>query len=110
MYRGFGRLGRFQEPRVPVRHRGTLKFDKTSYPCLVKDVSQNGIQIMSSRECPVGQLLKFGCELFPGKFLECKVEVKHASDQSLGLKVIEIYDRGISPCQLFLEDQYADRL
>lgn len=110
MYRGFSRLGRFQEPRVPVRRRGTLKFDKTSYPRLVEGVSQNGIQIMSSREFPVGQLLEFGCGLFSGKFLEYKVEVGHVSDQSLGLRIMEIDDRGISPHQLFLEDQYADRL
>ena len=87
-----------------------MKFDKTSYPCLVEGVSHNGIQIMSSRQFPVDQLLEFGCELFSGKFLECKVEVGHVSDQSLRLRIIEIDDRWISPRQLFLEDQYADRL
>ena len=98
------------ERRVPVTHRGTLKVEDSSYPCLVEDMSQNGIRIMSSREFPVGQLLEFQCELFPGKILECKVEVRHVSDQSLGLKIVEIDEKGISLCQLFLEEQYADRL
>ena len=98
------------EPRVLVRHRGTLKSADASYPCLIENMSQNGILIMSSREFPVGEILEFRCELFPDKILECKVEVRHVSDQGLGLKIIEIDDKGISLCQLFLEEQYADKL
>jgi hypothetical protein len=98
------------EPRVLIRHRGTLKSGDNSYPCLVEDMSQNGVLVMSSREFPVGEILEFRCELFPGKILDCKVEVRHVSDEAVGLKIIEIDENGIKLCQLFLEEQYADKL
>lgn len=98
------------EPRVPVRHRGTLKSADASYPCLLENMSQNGFLIVSSREFPVGEILEIRCELFPGKILECKVEVRHVSDQSLGLKIVEIDDRGRSLCHLFLKEQFAGKL
>jgi hypothetical protein len=98
------------EPRIPVRHRGTLKSGDESFPCLIENMSQNGVLIMSSREFPVGEVLEFRCELFPGKVLECKVEVRHVSDQTLGLKIVEIDEKGVNLCQLFLEEQYAEKL
>jgi hypothetical protein len=98
------------EPRILVRHRGTLKSGDDSFPCLIENMSQNGVLVMCSREFPVGEILEFSCELFPGKILDCKIEIRHVSDQTLGLKIIEIDEKGISLCQLFLEEQYADKL
>jgi hypothetical protein len=98
------------EPRILVRHRGTLKSGEDSFPCLIENMSQNGVLVMCSREFPIGEILEFSCELFPGKILDCKIEIRHVSDQTLGLKIIEIGEKGISLCQLFLEEQYADKL
>jgi hypothetical protein len=73
-------------------------------------MSENGIFLMCSRELTVGQVLDFRCELFPGKLLECKIEVKHVGESSVGTKIIDIDKRGASLCQLFLQEQYSDRL
>ncbi len=73
-------------------------------------MSDNGILIMSNRELPVGQVLEYRCELFPGQFLDCKLEVMHVDDTRLGTKIIEIDKRGMSLCKLFLEEQVAHKL
>ncbi len=80
------------------------------FPCLIVDMSESGILILSNREFPVGQVLEFRCEPFPGKLLKCKLEVIHVNDTGLGTKIVEIDERGINLCQVFLEDQYANRL
>ena len=98
------------EQRVPVNYRGTLMLEDASFPCLVEDMSKGGILVMSSREFPVGQVLGFKCELFPGKVLECKVEVRHVSDQTFGMQIVEIDEYGSQLCQLYLDEQYADKL
>jgi hypothetical protein len=98
------------EARIPVRQRGTLNAGETWFPCLIQDMSENGFLIMCSRELTVGQVLEFRCELFPAKLLECKIEVRHVGDTGLGTKIVEIDKRGASLCQLFLQEQYSDRL
>ena len=99
------------EVRMPINHKGALSSrDSLWFPCLIVDMSDSGILMMSNREIPVGQVLDFRCELFPKKYLECKLEVMHVDDTRLGAKIVEIDDRGISLCKLFLEEQYAHKL
>ena len=97
--------------RVPVSQKGTLSSGGSLwFPCLIVDMSDSGILMMSNREIPVGQVLDYRCELFPGKFLECKLEVMHVDDTRLGTKIVEIDENGMSLCKLFLEEQYAHKL
>jgi hypothetical protein len=98
------------EPRVPVRLRGTLYSGDTPVPCLIENLSQNGILVMCTREFPVGQIMDFKCELFPGKLLNCKLEVRHVTDDFVGMKIVEIDETGRNLCQLYLEEHYAERL
>ena len=96
--------------RLEVNQRGSLNAGGTWFPCLIVDMSDGGILLMSNREFPVGQILEFKSELFPGKVLECKVEVMHVDDTRLGTKIIEIDMQGHNLCQAYLEEQYAVRL
>ena len=64
---------------------------------------------MSNRELPVGQVLEYRCELFPGQFLDCKLEVMHVDDTRLGTKIKEIEKNGTNLCQSYLEEEFADR-
>ncbi|MBI2297156.1 MAG: PilZ domain-containing protein [Betaproteobacteria bacterium] len=98
------------EARIVVSQRGQLSSGNTWFPCMVLDMSDNGFLIMSSKELVVGQVLEFRCELFPGKTLECKIETRHVSDAGVGTKIVEIDKKGISLCQLFLQEQYSDKL
>ena len=96
--------------RIPVNQRGTLNSGDAWFPCLIEDMSESGILIMSNREFSVGQVLDFRCEVFTGKMLECKLEVRHVEETSLGTKIIEIDEEAISLCHDFLEEQYGHRL
>ena len=98
--------------RLEVNQRGSLNIGGGDawFPCLIVDMSDSGVLLMSNREFPVGQILVFKSELFPDKVLECKVEVMHVDDTRLGTKIIEISDAGRKLCQAYLEEQYAVRL
>ena len=97
-------------PRLSVNQRGNLNAGDEWFPCLIVDMSNSGILLMSIREFSVGQILTFKSELFPDKFLECKLEVVHVDDGRLGTKIIEIDNPGLNLCQAYLEEQYAVRL
>ena len=98
------------EARIAVRERGSLKCGDAWFPCTVLNMSNNGFFISCNKELSVGQLLEFRCELFPGKNLECKIEIRHVSHAGMGSKIVEIDNRGINLCQLYLEEQYSHKL
>jgi hypothetical protein len=99
------------EVRIPVIQKGTLSSGDTLwFPCLIVDMSDSGILIMSNREIPVGQVLDFRCELFPKQYLECTLEIVHVDDTRLGAKIVDIDAKGISLRKLFLEEQFAHKM
>jgi hypothetical protein len=108
------------EARIAVREKGLLK-DGASiavsltagddwFPCMVHDMSDSGFQILCSKELSVGQVLDLRCELFPGRTLNCRIEVRHISSAGIGTKVVAIDDRGRSLLKLYLEEQYSLKL
>ena len=95
--------------RVQVSRKGALKSGNFWFPCLIENMSENGLLVMSNRVFPVGQVLEFRCELFPRKLLNCKLKVKHVHDTVLGTQVIEIDQTDNGTYQMFLGEQYAHR-
>ena len=98
------------EPRIPVSRRGTLKSGEIWFPCLVQDMSKKGFFLVSNRPHAVGQAIDLRCALFPERHLECKVEVRHVNDMGVGAKSVEIDQKSLDLCTLYLQEQYADRL
>jgi hypothetical protein len=47
------------------------------------------------------------CELVPQKTLDCKIEIRHATDSGLGTKIVEIDNRGTALLQMYLQEQYS---
>lgn len=98
------------EARISVSQGGSLNSGETWFPCTVQDMSDNGFLIFCNKKLLVGQVLEFRCELYPQKYLECKIEIRHNSAKGVGTKIIEIDKKGISLCQLFLQEQYSNKL
>ena len=103
------------EARIPVKEKGALSagslgIEDSWFPCMVQDMSDNGMLVLSGQELAVGQVLDFRCELFPQKTLKCKIEIKHVSATGCGAKIIEIDGRGAALCQLYLQEQYSLKL
>ncbi len=98
------------EVRIPVTRRGTLNIEGDWFPCMVLDMSDSGFLIMSTKPLEAGQALDFRSELFPGKVLECKIEVRHVGEAGAGTKITEIDDKGHTLVQLFLQEHYSSRL
>jgi hypothetical protein len=99
------------ELRIAVSERGTLNSGEPEwFPCMVLDVSDHGFLIVCTKTLSVGQVLQFRCELFPQKTLDCKVEIRHATDSGLGTKIVEIDNKGTGLLQSYLQEQYSTRL
>ena len=73
----------------------------------MQDMSHGGFLLLCTEQFSVGQVLHFSCELLPEQVLECKIKVMHVGDSIIGTKIVDIDDRGIELCQLFLRDQVS---
>ncbi len=94
------------ESRIPVSQRGTVNSGEPEWlPCMVLDVSDHGFLIVCTKTPSVGQLLEFRCEFFPQKTLECKIEVRHATESGVGTRIVEIDNKGAVLLQSYLQEQ-----
>lgn len=93
------------EERVRVSCRGTLRAGEASAPCMIQNMCSRGFLIKASKELPVGRVLQLTCELYPGKTIECTVQVRHVNADCLGARVTEISDEAQAACMQFLRAQ-----
>ena len=97
------------ELRIPITHRGALAVPDAWVPCLIENVSSVGFLIMCSKKFTVGEVLELKCALYPERFLQCKVEVRHITDMCVGTKIVEINNDGIALYRQFLDEHYILR-
>jgi hypothetical protein len=95
------------ELRVPITHRGALAVQGAWVPCLIQNFSSKGFLIMCNKKFSVGQVLELKCELYPGRFLQCKVEVRNITEMCIGTMIVEINDDGLTLCRQFLDEHFS---
>lgn len=99
-----------KEPRIPRARKATLTLAGTSVPCVMQDLSMKGFLIMCTRPVAVGAELELKCELYPERFMTCKIHVRHVSDMCLGTEIMEISESSARLCREFIEEHYSERL
>ena len=95
------------ELRVPITHRGTLGAPSPPFPCLIQDFSSQGFLIMCAAKAQIGDILELKCELYPGRFLQCQIEVRHVNDDCIGTKIVDVSDDGLKLCRQFINDHFS---
>jgi len=98
------------EARIPVTQRGTLSAGGDWFPCMILDVSNSGFLLVSNKQLTVRDIFDFRCELYPGKVLECKIEIMHVDNDSAGTLITEIDEKAMALFQAYLQEKYAINL
>ena len=93
-----------------MTRRGALSLAGGAVPCLVQNLSSGGFLIMCTKEVSVGQILELKCELYPDRFLQCKVEVRHVHEEFVGAKIVEVNEAVMKLCRQYLEEYYSEHL
>ena len=96
--------------RVAVTRRGALDAGEEHFPCIVQDMSDDGLLFICTRDLEVGQILDFYCELYPDQPLECKLEIMHITNGGVGAKFINVDDRGVALIHSFLEERVTEKV
>ncbi len=95
------------EVRVPVMHRGNLSAGNDWFQCMVMDMSNSGLLLVSNRLLEIGQTFDFRCELAPGKTFNCRSEVMHSDDDSAGAMITEIGEPATKLLRAYLEKKLS---
>ena len=78
------------EVRVPVMQRGDLSAGSDWFKCMVMDMSNSGLLLVSNKLLEVGQTFDFRCGFGPGKEFNCMIEIMHSNDDTAGAMITEI--------------------
>jgi hypothetical protein len=76
--------------RIPVAYKGAISDGQRTLKCLIQDVSDSGMLIVASEPFRIGQILDLKCDIEPGRYLECKIEVRFCDDTCMGVRIVEI--------------------
>jgi len=92
------------EVRVPITHRAKVGMTSGWMPCLIQDFSTKGFRLMCDAKVSAGDILELRSELYPERVLECKIEVRHISEDNLGTRIVEVSDTGAKLCKQFIDE------
>ena len=92
--------------RIELGRRGWLSSGGTTIPCVIENISTQGFFIMSTTTYPVGAVVDLKCELFPQRFLQCRIEVVRIADSCMGARIVEINAYARNLCRQFIEERY----
>lgn len=95
------------EERVPVSFAGTLRLGDTTTECVVQNMCSRGFLIKADRELPIGKVVDSTCELYPGRVVQCTVQVRHINAGCLGAKVTEMSEEDTAVCRRYITEQVA---
>jgi PilZ domain-containing protein len=95
------------QARIAVSLRAELNSGDAWVLCRILDVSENGFLLVCNTAFGLGRRLDLRCELYQGKLFQCKVEIRHAEEMGMGVKIVEIDSRSIDLFQLFLQERYS---
>ena len=95
------------EMRVPITRRGMLLAPSDPIPCLIQEFSSKGFLIMATAQFQVGDILGLKSELYPERFLQCQIEVRHINDDCLGTRIVEVSDAGLRLCRQFIDEHFS---
>jgi hypothetical protein len=93
--------------RIRVTPRGELIDGGDRVKVLLQDISDDGFQLLCSREFKTGKVLQLQLSLSPGVLMECSVEVRHSSDLGTGVKILSIGDQHRRAIDRYLQEYFS---
>jgi hypothetical protein len=84
--------GKRRDHRFEDSIRGSLKYRGSSYLCLVADLSQRGLHLLSGAAVDVGDRLSVDLHISEDTRLSCVIVARHVTSDGLGAEIEYIPD------------------
>lgn len=82
--------GQRRELRYKDTFRGNIDYLGASYLCMVHDISQQGLHLLSGAAVDVGDRVSVALQISEDARFSCLMEVRHVTPDGLGAKIIYI--------------------
>ena len=96
--------------RVAVTRRGAVDAGEEHFPCIVQDMSDDGMLFICTRDVEIGQILDFKCELYPDQPFECKLRVVHITNGGVGARFIGLDKKASELMHSFLDERANEKI
>jgi hypothetical protein len=82
--------GQRREHRYKDTFRGNIDYLSATYLCMVHDISQQGLHLLSGAAVDVGDRMSVVLQLSEEAQFSCLIEVRHITPDGLGARIIYI--------------------
>lgn len=79
-----------QDPRFKDSFRGSIEYLGSSYLCLVDDISQRGLHLLSGAAVDIGDRMNVRLQISQDAQFSCLIEVRHVTGDGLGAEILYI--------------------
>ena len=82
--------GQRRDHRFKDSFRGSIKYLGSSYLCLVDDISQRGLHLLSGAAVDIGDRMSVDLQIAEDARFSCLIEVRHITADGLGAEIVYI--------------------
>jgi hypothetical protein len=72
--------------------RGSIEYLGSSYPCLIEDISQRGLYLVSGPAVNIGDRMSVDFHISQDVRLRCVIEIRQVTSDGLGAEIVDIAD------------------
>ena len=96
--------------RFKASIRGTIEYLGVYYHCLVEDISEQGLQVLTRAAIGIGERINVYLRVSDAARIACAVEARHVNGDGLGAEIVLIGQASSRVLTQFIEERYSAHL
>ena len=87
--------------------RGSMEYQGASYFCVVGEISQRGLRLLSAAAVNIGDRMRVDLHISQDTRLSCVIEIRHFIDNALGVEIVDIAEADAEVLRGLIEEYYS---
>ena len=96
-----------RDHRFKDSFRGSIEYLGSTYPCLVEEISQRGLYLVSNALVGVGDRARLDLHISQDARFSCVIQIRQVTSDGLGAEIVEIADADASLLNSRIEEYYS---
>jgi hypothetical protein len=87
--------------------RGSMEYQGSSYFCVVEEISQRGLRLLSAAAVNIGDRMRVDLHISQDTRLSCVIEVRQFIGDALGAEIVDIAEADANVLRGLIEGHYS---
>jgi hypothetical protein len=86
---------------------GSIQYLGSSHPCLVEEISQRGLYLLSGAAVNIGDRMSVDLRISQDARFSCVIEIRQVTSDGLGAEIVDIADADVGVLSGRIEEHYS---